>query len=230
MNRESKIADLRLRVNGRLLTHVPENGNSELDTIRLCHPCFGGEIRVEMPSDLFSADALCAAAFVQAVRRGDQKRCVVLVESSGWNSILPVMVDPDSGKTAAGIPVPEVERGNGPLKLTFPGLACLVGAGKSVPDNITSAVLLVERDESCSYVTACGRLKKEALTTVLPASGLAAAAAAIDYADAQPDGITEYEIGMDGGTIGVGVVMRGGQLSGLSVSSVVAWDSDDLIP
>ena len=215
--------DLYLRVNGRTLVLAPEDSAG---TVHLCSPRFGGEIRVEMAHGIFSADALCAAAFVQAVRRGARERCVVMVESGGLAGILPVMVDPATGKVAAGIPIPEIARIGDTAKLQFPGLICCVGTNPRGLFDGDSAVLLVERNAECSFVSARGRLNADEPFSVFPASGIAAAAAAIDYAAAQLDGITEYEIGMEGGEIGIGVVMRGGVLSGLSVSSVVVWDTE----
>ena len=221
---------MRIRVNGRVLSvgAVPQP-DARAD-VTILPPSCGGEIRVETADSYFTADALCAAAFVAARNRGETGRCVVLAESAAANRVIPAVVEPDSGKVTLVLPVPTVNTADSArCCVRFPGLYCFVSTENLPTDLSVEPALHVLRDPKSEMLRIWLYDEKNTVWKELPSSGLAAASAAVDMAASLADGVMEYGIGMPGGTVEVGVSKRSGVLSGISVCSTVSIDRDEVI-
>lgn len=214
-----RTSEVRLRVNGRTVILSRDAETASPDALFLCPAKAGGEVRVQAPNELFSADAVCAAAFSLAAERGAHDRCIVMTECSGYEGVVPVVVEPDAGKATAVLPVPDVEETDEALSVSFPGVTCLVAQNEILIEPVSQPTIFVLRDPKGEMILM--RCKVDDRWPELPSSGLAAAAAAIDLARSLPDGVVEYGIGMPGGTAEVGVSKRGGVLAGLSICSTV---------
>lgn len=219
-----------IRVNGRELSVRVNPQTEECAEVAVCPPVCGGEIRVETAVPFFSADALCAAALIAALRRGETARCVVLTESAAANAVIPAVVEPDNGNVTVVLPVPAVRTENTDVCcLRWPGLDCCVSTG-ALPEKLPeSPALYVLRDSKCEMLRMWLYDGLDAAWTELSASGLAAASAAVDMARSLDDGVMEYGIGMPGGTVEVGVSKRGGVLCGVSVCSAVSIDREEVL-
>ena len=209
-------------VNGRMVKLTPNANAADEGCTRYCAPRSAGQIRTENRLGVFSADDVCAAALVYALQSGESGHAVVMVESCGAEGPIPVVVNQKSGHVTIRLPLPEIrEPVDGVRHIAYPGLRCYVGEHVSdVPDAETPA-LLVCRNSDCSKVTVQLLAEKGLPPVELDASGLAAAAAVIDYAATFPDGVSECGVGMNGGDLEVGVSVRNGAVLGLSVCSVL---------
>lgn len=221
-----RTSDLHLRINGRAVVLTSARRPQRENEYFLCPPVSGGEVRVETLKGMFSADAVCAAAFSVANAREIKERCVVMTECSGAAGIVPVVVETDALKATAVLPVPNVEKKRDSLFVSFPGVTCVVSRRDGMPESSDFPALLVLRDSTCEKILSWFQASPEEMPTELSSSGLAAAASAIDLAWSMPDGVAEYGVGMSGGTAEVGVSMRGGLLAGLSICSSVSLEEN----
>ncbi len=215
-------------VNGRLVKLTPNADAADESCTRYCAPRSAGQIRTENRLGVFSADDVCAAALVYALQSGESGHAVVMVESSGADAPVPVVVNQKSGHVTIRLPLPEIlEPVDCVRHIAYPGLHCYVGEHVSdLPDAETPA-LLVCRNSDCSKVTVQLLVEKGLPPVELDASGLAAAAAVIDYAATYPDGVSECGVGMSGGDLEVGVSVRNGAVLGLSVCSVLRLEREE---
>lgn len=219
-----------IRVNGRALSVRVNPQTEECAEVAVCPPACGGEIRVETAVPFFSADALCAAALIAALRRGETARCVVLTESAAADGVIPAVVEPDSGKVTLVLPVPTVNTEQPALCcVRFPGLDCFVSTGEYPSELPAGPALHVLRDVHSAMLRIRLYDANSAAWTELCSSGLAAASAAVDMAGTLADGVMEYGIGMPGGNVEVGVSKRGGVLCGVSVCSAVSIDREEVV-
>ena len=208
-------------VNGRVLKLSPEY-HENASAVQYCAPRSAGQIRVNHTPALFSADAVCAAALVFATQKKESGHTVVMVEVSDTRPPVPAVVDMRNGHVTVCPPVPVVhETVNGVRRLDFPGIRCYVGLEMPALPEEDLPVLLVSRNGDCSDVKASFCSGSPESIVLLPGSGLAAAAAVIDYAATFPDGVSECGVGMPGGDLEVGVSVRDGAVTGLSVCSIV---------
>lgn len=225
-----RTSDIRIRVNGAAYRVLQDKTAADAACFRETEPRLGGMIRFETFLGAFSADAVCAAALYCAQRRGDRQNGVVFVECSGSETMIPVVVNPATGKATAILPVPNLEaEREGTLLVRFPGVACLVCRSGSVQESHWTGIteLAVLCDASGTEIKIFRR-DSDAPWRAVPADGLAAAAAAAAFAQADfPDGVTEHDISMHGFSAEVGVSMRAGVLSGISVCSRVELSQDE---
>ena len=219
-----------IRVNGRALSVRVDPQGEDYSEVMVCPPVCGGEVRAVTPEPYFSADALCAAALIAALNRGETARCVVLTESAAANAVFPAVVEPDSGRVTLVLPVPAVNTEHPALCcVRFPGLDCFVSTGELPAEMPAGPALHILRDPHSEMLRIRLYDAKRAAWTELSSSGLAAAYAAVDMARTLADGVMEYGIGMPGGTVEVGVSKRGGVLCGVSVCSAVSIDREEVM-
>lgn len=209
-------------VNGRTILLSAADDDGTVDSARYCAPKSVGQIRTENRLGIFSADHVCAAAFLYAVQSGESGHAVVMAESCGTTAPIPVVADMKTGHVTVCPPIPVVhDPADGVRRMDFPGLRCYVGTQISNVPDAETPVMLVRRSADCSMVNVQLCLSHGAPLIELPASGIAAAAAVIDYASTFPNGVSECGVGMPGGELEVGVKVEDGAVLGLSVCSVL---------
>ncbi|MBQ9044918.1 MAG: hypothetical protein IJ112_03115 [Oscillospiraceae bacterium] len=210
-----RTSDFELIVNGAAYAVGPGGALVE------AAPRFGGMIRFETRDGMFSADALCAAAMLRALRDESKDTCVVYAECSGLDAAVPVVVNPPHNKATAALPVPELARLSGEvLCVTFCGTVCAVGKSEAVL-TCENARLAVVRDDTCAAIRIWRREAAEADWKLVFSDGLAAASAAIDCAEDLRDGVLERGVGMQGGDSEIGISKQEGRLKGVAVCSTV---------
>ena len=217
-----RTSDRSVSVNGRLIRLTDKTQPTSLSEYRLCDAQSGGEVRAETARGVLSADVLSAAAFVWAADSGYSGKAVVMLEASACPSLVPAVVESETGKVTLVLPVPSLKRhADGDLSVRFPGITCVVSQGESAQHFTDAPCIVVLRDDAGENVRAILKEKENEPCAELSASALAATAAAIDLAQSISDGVIEYNVGMSGQTIEVGVSKRGGSVAGVSVCSTV---------
>ena len=218
-----KISDAEILVNGTSYHCAASAACTDALWFSVHAPQLGGMLRVETFRNMFSPDAVCASAMLYAQRKQVTHPTVVTVECGDLPNLFSVVVNPAREQATCVLPVPRVEELEPNLMLLrYPTVTCLVQVSElqsPLPTEV-DAELAVICSPDHAQATAWNRTAHGGWEAA-QSNGLAAASAAIVFARSFADGVTEHDVQMPGGTAEVGVSIRNGELTGLSVCSSV---------